>query len=354
MKYDQSILRRVTALAWLCALACTALASPVLADDKKVLAQELFDNAMALIKQGNFVDACPKLAESQTIDPQIGTLFQLANCEQQTNKLASAWANFISVAARAASVNKPDHAKEAQARADLLKVRLTRLLLLIPAESRTVPGFEVRRDDIVIGPASFGVPLPVDSGKHVIKVSATGKRTWETTVETAGEGATITVSIPGLKEEPSVGPVGSGGARDGQSTSAGWSGQHTAGVVMAGAGLVGLGVMAGFGIDVGQKHNASKPYCSDDRKYCEQPGLDLEKQAHASASISNASLAVGATLLAAGVTVFLLAPSLSTAKPQSAPGTSSTPRAPGSPRATVSIRVTAGPSAAGAVLQGAF
>ncbi len=95
----------------LAVLACLALAPRAHADDKKAVAQDLFDRAMALTKQGNFVEACPKLEESQKLDAQIGTLYYLADCQEHTGKLASAWANFTDAADRAESAGKAAHAK---------------------------------------------------------------------------------------------------------------------------------------------------------------------------------------------------------------------------------------------------
>ena len=48
-----------------CLGACLAVSHAGMswADDKKVLAQELFDAAMTLMKQNKHADACPKLSE---------------------------------------------------------------------------------------------------------------------------------------------------------------------------------------------------------------------------------------------------------------------------------------------------
>lgn len=350
-------LKRVRPLALIGALVCGLVASPAWADEtsNKAQARVLFDSAMAATKQGRYSDdICAQFAESQRLDAALGTQFYLAECLEKTGKLASAWANYMDVAELANGQGLGIQEKYAREKAQTLKPQIPKLIIVLPSDVQKTEGLEVRRDGVLLAAAQYGLALPVDGGKHVISVVARGKRQWETTVQapTGTEGATITVTIPALQAEPAVGPVGPGGGADGSPAKGGWSGQHTAGVVMAGLGLAGLGMMAGFGIDTGQKHNASKPYCTDDRKFCDPTGLDLEKQAHTSATLSNASLAVGATLLAGGVTVFLLGPSLSTPKP--APTAPSTARARGSAEATVSLHLTAGPSSAGALVQGAF
>jgi hypothetical protein len=314
--------------------------------DQKIQARTLFDTALELMKQGTYTeDVCGKLEASQKLDPALGTQFYWAECLEHTGKLASAWSMYLDVAEQASGQNLPQQNKFARERADALKTKLTRLIVVVPEDLRTTSGLVVVRDTVTLAPAQWGIPLPVDGGKHTISVSATGRRQWSTTVEapSGAEGATITVTVPGLQAEPEVGPVGGRGPGTSAPKQGGWTGQHTVGVVAAGAGLVGLGFMAGLGADGAQKHAASREHCSNDRKYCDEAGLDLEKQAHASASASNISLALGAGLLVSGVLVFVLAPSPFGAR--TAAGTGGAPLA---------LRLSAGPQSAGATLQGAF
>ena len=62
------------------------------ADDERpsARADRLFGEAMALIEQGNYRDACPRLDESQRLDPGLGTQYNLALCEVRIGKHASA------------------------------------------------------------------------------------------------------------------------------------------------------------------------------------------------------------------------------------------------------------------------
>src|ERR1700712_4897702 len=61
---------------------------------QKAAAESLFDDVLRAMKSGRFVDACPKLEESERIDPGIGTLLYLAECYEKTGRTASAWATF--------------------------------------------------------------------------------------------------------------------------------------------------------------------------------------------------------------------------------------------------------------------
>lgn len=84
-------------------VACAAAAAlvvlrspPVRAEDpgNAAAAQGLFDEARALMAAGQAAEACPKLEESQRLDPGSGTLMNLARCYEQTNRIATAWSTY--------------------------------------------------------------------------------------------------------------------------------------------------------------------------------------------------------------------------------------------------------------------
>src|SRR3954463_1481227 len=121
-------------------------------------AQALFDQARELSRQGKFAEACPKLQESNRLDPGIGTQFHLADCYEQSGRIASAWAQFLDVASQARASGQADREKAASKRAEKLEPRLPRLLVNVPEGSKT-PGLEIRRNGVIVGSAQWGVPL---------------------------------------------------------------------------------------------------------------------------------------------------------------------------------------------------
>src|SRR3954467_7016553 len=94
---DQRHQRTLAALLGLClampvAFPRAAHADATLAD--KAAAQSLFDQGRSLMTKGQYAQACPKLAESQRLDPGLGTQFNLADCYEHLGQTASAWAGF--------------------------------------------------------------------------------------------------------------------------------------------------------------------------------------------------------------------------------------------------------------------
>lgn len=158
------------------------------------LAQKLYDDAMQLMAEKKYAEACPKLAESNRLDTGMGTRFYLGDCYENLGRLASAWALFTDIADEAKRTKQSGRETVARERAKQLEGRLSRMTLQVPASVANVVGVEVRDGDKVIKAPLWGQPLPVDSGKHTITVRAPGRRTWEKTV-LLNEGATETVVI---------------------------------------------------------------------------------------------------------------------------------------------------------------
>jgi hypothetical protein len=278
--------------------------------DKKAQARALFDAAMSNIQQGRYFDAvCAQLAESQRLDPALGTQYHWARCLENTGRLASAWAVYLEVAELAGSQGLPEQQRYARERADALKPKLTKLIITVPLDLQQMAGTEVRRDGVLLSPTQYGLALPVDGGRHEISVVATGRRKWTTTVEApAGtEGATITVSVPTLTEDPPLGPVGSGAPSAGATSTPGGADRATVGLVIGGAGLVGLGVGAALSIVAKSTYDGASSHCNAANQ-CDMDGLSSRRQALTFADASTVTLIVGGVALAAGAVLWLTAP----------------------------------------------
>jgi len=282
-------------------LAVSMVAVPARAEERDpAAAQALFDQGVDLVSAGKFAEACPKLAESQRLDPGIGTQFHLANCYEQVGRVASAWALFLEVASVARASNQSDRENVASARARKLESRLPRLTLSI-AESRRLPGLEIRRDDSEVGSAQWGTPMPIDPGSHEISVSAPGRRTASHTV-TLREAEKQTFEVPELEVAP-VEPAAAPAAPVEPETERAGS-RPTAWILgLGGLGLVGVGVGTAFGLMARSDNADSKQHCRvDDPNLCQPEGVALRESAIKNGNISTVAFAVGgAALVGAGV-----------------------------------------------------
>ncbi len=292
--------------------------STAFADDQsvplKAQARALFEEAKALAEKGRYAEACPKFEESQRLDAGLGTKYYLADCFEHIGRFASAWGLYMEVSDEASEAKMQERSEHARKRADAIQPKLTRMIIVLDVDTKSIPGIEVRRDGVVVPAGLWGVAVPVDAAQHKVSVGAPSKQTWVTTVEAAGEGATVSVTVPRLSEPPPPPPVkplpGAKDAGDDASKAAGWPIQRIVGVGMAGVGLVGLGLGIGLGADASGKVSSAKTECNDATPaVCTQAGVDLLDSAKTSGTVSTVGFIAGGALLAGGAVLFFTASS---------------------------------------------
>jgi hypothetical protein len=175
-------------------------------------AQALFDEAKKQMAQGNFMQACRQLEESQKLDAGLGTQFQLANCWQHLGKTASAWALFREVESQARAAGQGSREKVARDRAAALEPVLSKVVINLPddlalAVASDPSCLEVWRDGVRVGHEAWQKAMPVDPGDHQIRAVARGKSPWETTVTVSSDAKTVAVQLPALKDLPGATPA---------------------------------------------------------------------------------------------------------------------------------------------------
>lgn len=286
------------------------------AQNDKAAAEALFDQGLRLMKQNNFNEACPKLEESERIDPAVGTLLYLGECYERAGKTASAWATFREAASLANNMGQADRGRVAASRAQDLEPRLSRLSIELAPDVARIAGVVVKRGSQRLEPSLYGTPLPVDPGDYSIEVSAPGYETWNTPIKVEAGGASASVRVPGLVKRPEAAtpapsdqtPAGPRAelAKPANATPAkqGLSTGQTLGLVVGGVGVVGLGIGTYFGVRAITKNSDAEEYCSGDN-LCAQQGLDLTDKAKKDATAANIAFAAGAALVAIGGVVFL-------------------------------------------------
>jgi hypothetical protein len=277
-------------------------------------AQALFDEALALMKAGNYAEACPKLEESDRLDPGMGTEYRLAECYESAGKIVHAWSLFRAVADAAQRDGKGDRAALAIRRAADLAPRLPMVLVKVP-ESSSVPGLSVQIDDKPLAPSDWGQKVPLDPGEHLISAKAPGKVGWARAI-TSVESTTTVVIVPafgdGLAALPPALPPSALASKAPEPASEGLSTPRLAALIAGGVGLAGIAVGTGLGLRAGSQWRSAKAQCLDPEAGtgCSPAGIASGKDAYGSAAVSTIGFVVGgAALLTGGLLWFRFAPS---------------------------------------------
>ncbi|MDI1450368.1 tetratricopeptide repeat protein [Polyangium sp. 6x1] len=198
---------RRSALAILLSLGVVSSGAPARAQSPEgasiALAEALFTQGRALLDQGRHAEACLKLAESQRLDPKLGTLLNLAVCHEKEGKTATAWAEYISAASLARGKGQKDREQFARDHVAELKKKLAYVVLRMEAPPA---GLGMKLDDKPIDVAALNVPLPIDPGKHTVTAIAPGKRAWTGELLVPAQPGEIPVEIPALEEVPAPPP----------------------------------------------------------------------------------------------------------------------------------------------------
>ena len=288
-------------------VACAAAAAlvvlrspPVRAEDpgNAAAAQGLFDEARALMAAGQAAEACPKLEESQRLDPGSGTLMNLARCYEQTNRIATAWSTYLEAAGAARAARNDEREAGARERAAALGPRVSRLIIDVPA---AVARLVVRRDGEPVGRPQWSAPVPVDAGEHVIDASAPGHLPWRSLAAVRGEGVTVRVVVPMLPVSPTSAPAQAHARRHGLGT------QRILALVAGGVGLTGGVVASVFTAKaLSDKQDAARA-CQGTSCSSMQAAAS-GNDAHAAGNITTVAVVVAAAGITAGLTLWFTAP----------------------------------------------
>jgi hypothetical protein len=277
-------------------------------------AEILYRDAVKLMEEGKFDEACPKLVESQRIDTATGTLVALSKCYEGAGKTASAWSSYQDLAFAFKKDGNLEGEKAARKRGEDLEKKLDKLLIKATADA---PGLVIRRDGQEIGKAILGTPVPVDPGKHIIEATAPGFQVWQTTITLGKESDTQTVVIPPLveakKDDVAAGNPGSPGGAPGPNKSL-----RTVSYVVGGVGVAGVLVGGIFGGLAASAKSTLKTECPNNACPTGQATDDLNA-AKSKALISTLGLGIGGAALATGVVLFFVSGSKGEAKDEAKP-----------------------------------
>lgn len=266
----------------------------------KAAAEALFDAGRNLMKSGDAKAACEKFADSQRLDPGVGTMLYLGDCYEQTGRLASAWATFREAHSMARASGQDDRAKLAQDRAAALEPRLPRLTIKAGEQAGTT----IRHDGTEVPPSLVGTATPVDAGTHTLVISAAGFKEKTITFEVAA-GEQKVIESPSLEPDapapaPTPAPPPEVAAKPEASappppSRTRLSTQRKVALGVGGLGLVGLGVSAVMGLRAASAWSDAQDNCPNDR--CTPTGRSAANDAESAARVSTISSIAGLALV---------------------------------------------------------
>jgi hypothetical protein len=305
--------------------------------DNAAAANALFDEGKRLMQAGRYPEACAKFADSQRLDPGVGTMLNLAACYEKNGQTASAWSAYRAAAAAARDKGQSTREKAARESVARLESGLLKVIVTVTPQP-DADALTITLDGTAIPPGLRGIPTPVDTGNHRLEASGPGKKAWSVAFTVSGT-ATTPVLVPVLDNAPapaaadaakSTAPSAPLGAepRDGKS-------QRAVALIVGGVGLVGEGIGSAFGLMAKTIDDNADPLCSSS-DHCTDEGKALVNSAHSKATVATVAFSIGAAGLLGGTILWLTAP-----RPQE--------RGP-----SVAVVPTVGPDGAGFFAKGTF
>jgi serine/threonine-protein kinase len=296
---------------------------------EKATAEALFVEAKRLMDAKRFSEACPKLADSQKLDPGVGTLLNLALCYRENGQSASSWTTYREAAALARANGQMDREALARDEAAAVEKTLTRLVIQVPKDVAQTSGLEIKRDGALVPQSLWGIPAPVDPGVRTVNVTAPGKKPVELEVKAEGAGNTAQIEIPPLVDDPAAAappplpapapvPVSTAPGQPEPAPGTGESkpgkGQMVAGFAVGGVGAIAIGVGTWFALKSIAEGKAADKAADNalehpsQRDYYQARKEKFENDADGSRTIAFIGLGAGVACLVGGIVLVATAP----------------------------------------------
>lgn len=259
-------------------------------------AQALFDHGRAAAQRGDWQTACDSFAESQRLDPGVGTLLNWANCEAHQGKVASAWQHFN----EADSLLDPADDRHAYVRREIRKLapKLPRLTLRLAASAP--PQTRVLRAGTELGAASLGVPIPVDPGRVELSVLCEGRKARQIVLSMSEAEQRELVLEAGEELPPPVAALAPlAPQRD--------TLQRDLGLSLIALGSLSAGLGLASGVVVAKRNATAEQHCPNDR--CDSVGLAAASNGERWLTVNTLAWSLGAAALVTGTTLLVVAPS---------------------------------------------
>ncbi len=295
-------MRRADALGIVLALLFASGRAGAQSPNDKTRADTLFREGERLFTAGEIAAACTSFAESQRLDPALGTLINLGLCHERQGRTATAYHELEAALAQAKSRGQDERVRLLADELAKLEPRLSRITLH-PAHGDAAPS--VTLDG---APVTTDAAFAIDPGTHTIVVSAPKKRVATVTVTVAD--ASRDVDLPALEDEPVAVAVRPPSPKREEVD----GGRRTVGFVLLGVAAAGVGTGVVFGIMAKSEKDTVDASCVSGQVACaSRNGVDANDRAHTDATVSTIAFGVGIAAAAAGAWLVLTAPKRPTA-----------------------------------------
>ena len=281
---------------------------PTRSVEETARAEVRFHAGERLFDDKQYEAACAAFDESERLDPQLGTLLNLAFCQEQLGKTATAWHEYSVGAVWAEQRGQHDRQTWALRRATEVGRRVPIVVLDLPPG---VEGYTIELDGGAVAPSTWGTPLSVDPGAHIVRISARGHRARQLALTIPEGPITQSLAIPKLQVRTEASAALPAEELTPDEPARTGSGRTILGLAGIGIGVAAVGVGSYFGVRTFSKKSDASSHCVGAQ--CDATGVMLQDDAHRSATASTVLFGVGAAAVGLGVLLVWTAPSAKTA-----------------------------------------
>jgi tetratricopeptide (TPR) repeat protein len=252
-------------------------------------ADALFLEGRALLQQGKVAEACAKLTRSNRIAPAVGTLINLGFCHEQLGRMLSAMEAYSEAEILARRAGDTKRATFAVERIADVSPRMMKLKIRV-SEPET-PGLVVQRNKVDVPRTDFGVPVPIDPDEILLTATAPGRAPWSLDLHARGEGATLDVLVPPLREKD--------GGPSREQSGVQITTKRAGAIALGAVGVTAIASALVLGLTAKSRYDDSLAFC--DASGCDARAVDAQRSAVSQGNIATLIGALGLAATGAGV-----------------------------------------------------
>ncbi len=252
-------------------------------------AEQLFRDAVQLMREDKCPAAVGLFTQSQKLDPSPGTLANLATCYARIGRISAAWRTYQEAVRLTDGAEDPELKDRILEALDQLERHLVKVVLVLPQGTKPI-AVRINGQDV-----DSSVPAHTNPGEIVVEAEAPGCKPWRQTVKALGTGATVLVRVPQLNPAaPTIPPV--------EATQP----LPTVPLILGGAGAAAILLGTVFGVQAITTHNSANASCM--AGHCTADGQELHNRAEANADLSTACFVAGGAAISGAFLFWLATP----------------------------------------------